>query len=223
MRKISFVNEEYYHIYNRGVDKRTIFECQEDLDRFFESMKEFNVIEPIGSIYANSLNIKRNKKFRSSAPKLFKKEKLVEFICYCLNPNHYHFILQQLVDDGIPKFMHRMGTGYTNYFNDKYKRDGSLCQGKYRAIHVNSNEYLLHLSVYVNLNYKVHNLEKFRSSAPKLFKSSWGEYINDNKEDFCKKDIILDQFGSAEDYRGFAEDSLKRIKENKQIKNFLLE
>ena len=55
MRKVKFINGEYYHIYNRGVDKRTVFECQEDLDRFFQSMNEFNVIEPIGSIYENSL------------------------------------------------------------------------------------------------------------------------------------------------------------------------
>jgi len=231
MRKISFVNEEYYHIYNRGVDKRTIFEYYEDLDRFLESMEEFNVIEPIGSIYLNNLNL-NNKKLRSSASQTFSRkkisnEKLVDFVCYCLNPNHYHFLLQQLVDDGIPKFMHRLGTGYTNYFNKKYKRNGSLCQGKYQAIHIGSNEYLLHLSAYVNLNYKVHGLEKLRSSASQLFKSSWDEYVgngNRNKrEDFCEKDIILDQFGSAEDYKGFAEDSLERIKENKQIKKFLIE
>ena len=79
MRKVKFVNEEYYHIYNRGVDKRTVFECREDLDRFFQSMNEFNVIEPIGSIYGsiyeNSLiKIRKNKearKFGSSTPKLF--------------------------------------------------------------------------------------------------------------------------------------------------------
>ncbi len=62
MRKIKFVNDQYYHIYNRGVDKRTIFECQEDLDRFFQSMSEFNVLEPIGSIYENSFLKKRKEK-----------------------------------------------------------------------------------------------------------------------------------------------------------------
>jgi len=247
VRKVKFINNEYYHIYNRGVDKRLIFNCPKDLNRFFESMKEFNTIDPIGSIYENHLvknrnikNIKQEKKFGSSASKLFENDKLVEFICYCLNPNHYHFILQQIVDKGIEKFMHKIGTGYTKYFNEKYKRSGSLCQGKYKAIHINSNEYLLHLSAYVNLNYKVHNLEKFGSRATKLFQSSWDEYIfSDNsasrnnksennsnntfEKDFCEKKIILDQFKNAIEYKKFAEDSLKRIKENKQIKNFLLE
>ena len=247
MRKTKFINNEYYHIYNRGVDKRLIFDQQNDLDRFFESMKEFNTMDPIGSIYENHLvknrnikNIKQEKKFGGSATKLFKNDKLVKFICYCLNPNHYHFILQQIVDKGIQKFMHKLG-GYTEYFNEKYKRSGSLFQGRYKAIHINSNEYLLHLSAYVNLNYKVHNLEKFGGRATKLFQSSWDEYISNNgdksgksknnknnsnnalEKDFCEKKIILDQFENATEYKKFAEDSLKRIKENKQIKFFLLE
>lgn len=227
MRKFKFVNDEYYHIYNRGVDKRTIFECQEDLDRFFESMKEFNTINPIDSIFEAK---RLRKKLRGRTSELSEDEKLVNFVCYCLNPNHYHFLLQQLVDKGIQKFMQKIGTGYVMYFNKKHKRSGSLFQGKYKAIHVNSNEYLLHLNTYINLNYKIHNLEKFRGSTSKLFKSSWEEYIKDNrnrnneqKKDFCEKDIILDQFGNIEDYKGFAKDSLKRIRENKQIKKLLLE
>ena len=227
MRKVKFVNGEYYHIYNRGVDKRTIFECQKDLDRFFLSMKEFNILAPIGSIYENFLakarEKKQTKKFGNSVPKLLKEDELVGFICYNLLPNHYHFILQQLIDRGITKFMHKLSLGYTNHFNKIYKRSGSLFQGEYKAIHIDSNEYLLHLSAYVNLNYQVHNLEKFGGRASKLLKSSWGEYIGENKENFCKKDIILHQFGSALDYKNFAEDSLKRIKENKEIKKFLLE
>ena len=217
MRKVKFINGEYYHIYNRGVDKRTVFECQEDLDRFFQSMNEFNVIEPIGSIYQEIL---RRKKIGDLVSK---EERLVEFTCYCLNPNHYHFVLRQIVEEGIKKFMHKLSLGYTMFFNKKHKRSGSLFQGPFKAIHIDSNEYLLHLSAYVNLNYQVHNLEKFGGRASKLLKSSWGEYIGENKENFCKKDIILHQFGSALDYKNFAEDSLKRIKENKEIKKFLLE
>ncbi len=234
MKNPTFINEEYYHIYNRGVDKRIIFKNKNDLRRFFQSMDEFNIIDPIGSIYENSftrINIKEKTSLGSRTPKSttfkLKKDKLVNFVCYCLNPNHYHFLLQQLVDDGIPKFMHKIGTGYTNYFNEKYKRSGSLCQGKYKAIHIDSNEYLLHLSAYINLNYKVHDYNLLGSRTPKLIKSSWEEYVEDNdnknKKDFCEKDIILDQFGNIEDYKGFTKDSLKEIKENKQIKKLLLE
>lgn len=212
MRKIPLVTGEYYHIYNRGVDKRNIFSNKEDMLRFLQSMDQFNNVEPIGSIYENSFLKKDNNDsgLGSSTPKL----KLVEFACYCVNPNHYHFILKQLVDDGIKNFMHRIGTGYTNYFNNKEKRNGALFQGRFKSIHINSNEYLLHLSAYVNLNDKVH---KLGSSTPKLeSQSSWKEYTwpeSSTSNDFikCDKDIILKQFRTVKNYKDFAESSLKNI------------
>ena len=125
MRNISFVNGEFYHIYNRGTDKRNIFSDRDDINRFFQSMKEFNVIEPIGSIYENSF---KSQQLGSRASKLELNKKLVNFICYCLNPNHYHFILEQITEKGIEKLLHRIGTGYTKYFNNKNERSGSLFQ-----------------------------------------------------------------------------------------------
>lgn len=122
MRKINFANGEYYHIFNRGVDKRIIFSSQKDYARFFQSVDEFNSIDPIGSLYENSFR-KRENQVSKKAPR---KKKLIEIICYCFNPNHYHFILKQLIDRGIEKFMHRLGIGYTKYFNQKYDRNGVL-------------------------------------------------------------------------------------------------
>lgn len=214
MRKIKFVTEEHYHIFNRGVDKRKIINDEEDLDRFFQSMKEFNRVEPIGSIYENSLAKHQLGNHRSRA------SKLVSFVCYCINPNHYHFLLKPLVDDGISKFMHRLGTGYTNYFNKKHDRNGVLFQGAFKAILVDSNEYLLHLSAYINLNHKVHSL------GSRASKSSWEEYVvgAEGKKDFCEKGIILGQFKNELEYKKFAEDSLKDIKERREeMKDLLLE
>ena len=118
-----FANGEYYHIYNRGVDKRSVFMDKFDFERFLQSIEEFNSENPIGSIYENSF-IKDQTEG--------KKKKLVRIICYCLNPNHYHFILEQLVDRGIEKFMHKLGLGYTQYFNLKHHRSGALFQGPFR-------------------------------------------------------------------------------------------
>jgi len=207
MRKVKFINGEYYHIFNRGVDKRAVFMEQDDLQRFFQGMKEFNNIEPIGSIYENSF---RKDQLGNSV------SKLVNFICFCLNPNHYHFILEQSVEQGIEKFMHRLGIGYTQYFNKKYERSGFLFQGPFKAIHIDSNEYLLHLSAYVNLNERVHEFGNGVS------KSSWVEYTK-NLDNFCKKSIVLDQFKDASEYKTFAEDALKSIKERKDIEKLLLE
>ncbi|MBI5400540.1 MAG: transposase [Candidatus Yonathbacteria bacterium] len=224
IRKTAFVEGEHYHVYNRGVDKRNIFSDEFDVQRFFQSMEEFNVIDPIGSIYQNSFtkNTTKDSQLGSSTPKL----KLVNFICYCLNQNHYHFILEQVSDKGIEKFMHRLGTGYTNYFNKNNKRNGALFQGKFKAVHIDSNEQLLHVSAYVNLNDKMHQLG---SSTPKLVKSrsSWGEYTADSKDNFCSKDIILEQFKNTKEYRKFAEASLGDIIQRKNslrnITEYLME
>ncbi len=208
MRKTQFANNEYYHVFNRGVDKREIFSDYDDLPRFFQSMDEFNDINPIGSIFENS--------FRKFEKPISKKERLVEFVCYCLNPNHFHLILKQLVDRGIEKFMQRLGNGYTKYFNNKYNRSGSLFQGRYKSVHISSNEQLLHVSVYVNLNNKVHQL------GHSVSRSSWGEYIgDDDKHSFCEKYIVLGQFNNVNEYKLFAEDTLKDIKERKEMEELL--
>ncbi len=220
IRKTPFIIGEFYHIYNRGVEKREFFLDLNDQKRFFQSMHEFNTLEPIGSIYEKQFI---DKKFGSKASK---SEKLVNFVAYCLNSNHYHFILEQTADKGIEKFMQRLGTGYAKYFNKKYKRSGVLFQGKFKAVHVSSNNYLLHLSAYVNLNNLVHQLE---SKASKLVKSktSWEEYIEDNSVGFCKRSIILEQFKNKREYKKFAEESLRGILEKRyeldDFEDFLLE
>ena len=208
MRRESFANGQFYHVFNRGVDKRMIFLDRYDYTRFLQSMEEFNSIEPIGSIYERSFDKDKTKG-----------KPLIKFVAYCINPNHYHFILQQVAEKGIERFMQRLGMGYAKYFNNKYKRNGVLFQGKFKAKHVDSNEYLLRLGAYVNLNYKVHKL------GHRVSKSSWEEYISD-REGLCAKNIILRQFKNIAEWRSFAEDSLDDIlkgKEKFKEMGFLLE
>lgn len=203
MRKVPFVGSEYYHIYNRGVDKRSIFNDYKDLERFFQSIKEFNSIEPIGSIFENSFEKRKSKQ-----------DRLVEIICYCLNPNHYHFVLRQLVEKGISEFMRRLG-GYTWYFNNRHKRNGALFQGRFKSSHINSNEYLLHVSAYVNLN------NRFHGEPYKLSKSSLDEYLGKERECICNADIVLGQYKNSKDYQKFALSSLEHILRRKELEKEL--
>ena len=178
MRKFKFTNGEFYHVYNRGVDKRAVFMNHYDFDRFLQCMQEFNSIKPIGSIFENSF---RN---RTLSNPIAKCAKLVDVVCYCLNINHYHMILRQRLNNGISEFMRRIGTGFTQHFNFKQKRTGALFQGKFKAKHINSNEYLLHLSAYINLNNEVHKM-----TNGKKFRSSWGEFVtalNKTNIQICK-------------------------------------
>ena len=203
-RKVNFVEGGYYHIYNRGVDKRNIFSDKSDLKRFIQSMEEFNVKSPIGSLYENSFIKEKELGGRTS--------KLVQLIAYCLNPNHYHLILTPLMEKGIEKFMQRIGTGYTMYFNEKYKRSGSLFQGKFKSKHINSNEYLVQVSSYVNLN----NYDKNGILKKSLNASSWIEYTQSTIFNICEKSIILGQFQSKKEYKSFALEAWKNTSERKE-------
>ncbi|MBU1046551.1 transposase [Patescibacteria group bacterium] len=207
MRKDPFVIGEYYHIYNRGTDKRIIFKDKWDLERFLKSMDKFNVLDPIGSLQINQY------KNELSSPTT----KLVDVVCYCLNPNHYHFILTPLIEGGIEKFIQRLSGGYTRYFNEKYRRTGVLFQGKYKSILINSDKYLTYLGAYVNLNNRIHQLSsrttKLENKDKKMFwKSSWEEFIDENKDIICNKSILLDRYnGNIKEYKEFAESVVKGV------------
>lgn len=205
MRRIPLAVGEIYHIFNRGVDKRIVFNDQKDIERFFQCMTAFNSLKPVGSLYEQS--------FQKEKTKI---KPLVHFVAYNLLPNHFHFILEQAAENGISQFMKRLLGGYTWYFNNKHKRSGALFQGAFKSKHVDSNEYLLHVSAYVNLNDKMRQLG---GSVAKLGKSSWYDYVgSENKfSNMCtKKDIVLGQFRSKEEYKKFALSSLEDIRVNKE-------
>lgn len=215
MRKIPpLINGEYYHLYNRGVDKRDIFLDVEDYFRFLKSLNEFNQVDPIISLY-----IADQLKDRGivGVGSLQTKEKLVEIIAYNLIPNHFHLILKQLKDGGISEFMKRIGTGYTGYFNYKNKRTGALFQGRFKAVHIDSNEKLVYLSAYVNGNHIVHGIKdggKF---------SSLVEYSS-GKKFLCNPEPMLCQFNSVKDYLKYVENTAKEINEIREdMKNYLIE
>jgi len=192
MRNHKFAIGEYYHVYNRGVDKRNIFEDLRDLGRFIKSIREFNTLEPIGSLYELSF-IKPDNTPKSKT--------LVKIVAYCVNKNHFHFLLTPLVDQGVEKFMQRIG-GYTRYFNEKHKRTGALFQGKFKSKHVANNTYLLHLSAYINMN----NRNPLGSRTTKLSKSSLEEYQK-KERGFCEKEIITSQFKNSATYLKFCQES----------------
>src|SRR3989344_5845137 len=218
MRKESFAIGEYYHIYNRGVDKRKIVQDKFDSSRFIESLIEFNTVKPIGSIFEKNRSKNKLSKIKIHKP-------LINIVAYCLNPNHFHMILEQIEDSGISKFMKRLAGGYSWYFNNRYKRSGTLFQGPFKAKHIDSNEYLLHVSTYVNLNDKVHRVG--HQVANKLVKSSWNEYLSPEKLGTCKKDIILKQFKSPGEYENYAlkmlPEFLHKKEEEKEIAELLIE
>jgi len=159
MRKEPLVTGESYHVYNRGVDKRDTFNDVHDLERFKESIRQFNQIDGVGSLELH------HKQMRGlDSPPLVVSEPLVAIVAFCVNPNHFHFILKQLVDGGIPKFLQKLQGGYTYYFNHRHDRSGSLFQGTYKSKLIGSDEYLRKIFGYTNQNYLVHDIPSKKSS-----------------------------------------------------------
>jgi len=155
-RNIIFEDYQPYHILNRGVDKRTIFEDEADYYRFVYILYACNFGSPATNLWRRDV-IMVGKLILNGEdlPSRFierKHEQLVDILGFCLIPNHYHSILEQRIKNGISVFMQKVGNAYTKYFNLKNKRSGRLFQGPFKAILIDDENYLLRISRYVHLN-----------------------------------------------------------------------
>ena len=205
MRRQPIVTGEYYHIYNRGVDKRDIFNNQKDMDRFIESILEFNRTEGIMSL-ANL------RKTQIEAKPL--SEPLVAIVAYCLNPNHFHFVLKQLVDGGISEFMKKLQGGYTYYFNVRHARSGSLFQGTFKSQLMGSENYFNKILGYVNKNYQVHTIPKNKMN---LVIASDYEYESNDFSIVSKKEgkKVLEIFNGSKNFKKHCDEIVSIIREER--------
>jgi putative transposase len=177
MVRPQFVTGEIYHIYNRGVERRNIVQNDKDRFRFIHDLFEFNDKAPtlnVGYHHTAKTTPRRTRKL------------LVEILCFCIMPNHYHFLIKQLVDNGITLFMRKLGTGYTNYFNTKYQRVGPLFQGKFKAVLVKQEPHLLYLPHYIHLNpldliipkWRVQQIQNIQKALTFLESYRWSSYLD---------------------------------------------
>ncbi len=144
LRSVKLVESEFYHVYNRGTDKRLLFRDDTDSQRF---LKLLYLSNSVGSINVRNILRKNNEPytFERGAP-------LVSIGAYCLMPNHFHILLTPCVEDGISLFMKKLGTGYSMYFNKRYNRTGTLFEGPFKARWADSDTYLKYLYAYIHLN-----------------------------------------------------------------------
>jgi len=143
-RTFSFAPGEFYHIYNRGTDKRNIFTSRSDRDRFLALLYLANQDAPV------DLKLQGSTLYEIDEPR--EGDPIVEIVAYCLMPNHFHLLIRELEDGGISKFIQKLITGYTMYFNKRNDRNGSLFQGRFKATHVADDLYLRYLISYIHLN-----------------------------------------------------------------------
>lgn len=145
IRKIKLIGGEYYHIYNRGNSKQKIFQNEKDYQRFISLLYVSNMDENF-----DLSNLSRNSQFDVYQVK--RKINLVDMGAYCLMPNHFHILLTEKTEGGISRFMQKLSTAYSMYYNRKYKRSGSLFEGKFKSQHVDNDNHLKYLFSYIHLN-----------------------------------------------------------------------
>ena len=214
-RRPAFVTGETYHVYNRGVEQRQLYLTDDDYLRFIHDLYEFN---DINRTPACAYRLRRDAVNNSDVghpnyPNRPKREALVDILVFCVMPNHFHLMLRQLVDGGITKFMQKLGTGYANYFNTKFKRTGALFQGKFKAKLLTRESHFLYLPQYIHFNAldlcgekwregKVRNVDAAIKFLAKYRWSSYPDYIGiKNYPSVTRRGLILDTFGGVEGYK----------------------
>jgi len=176
---------QYYHVYNRGVEKRDIFLDNQDYVVFLGLLKKY--------LTGENLEKSNNRhKFKHLGDD-------VKLLSYCLMPNHFHLLLYQESEKGISQFMRKLATGYVMYFNNRYDRVGGLFQGRYKASLIASDPYLYHISRYIHLNPK--NYLDYPYSSLRYYERPESSPV------WLTTENILDLFdNSPEQYRSFVED-----------------
>ncbi|HEY4508206.1 MAG TPA: transposase [Candidatus Paceibacterota bacterium] len=143
-RNVTFAEGEFYHLYNRGTEKRIIFTCKADYERFMTLLFLCN-----GKI---AVDLKIQGRTLYEVQYIDKGETIVDICAYCLMPNHFHLLLKEKTKNGISHFLQKLLTGYTMYFNKRYDRRGTLFEGRSKARHADGDQYLSYLFAYIHLN-----------------------------------------------------------------------
>jgi len=203
IRKQKLVPNSIYHIYNRGVEKRTIFIDDNDRLRFVKGLAIFNDKRPI----TNS-----DIKFSNLETHLRQRKFLVDILAFCLMPNHFHLLLTPRVNNGVTEFMRKVGTGYVNYFNLRHKRVGTLFQGKFKSVLIDNEPQFIHIPYYIHLNpldimqpnWKESGIKNRKNAVNFLDSYKWSSHSDyRGKESFpfvINKDILSDYFVDEDGY-----------------------
>lgn len=215
------VIDQYYHIFNRGVNKQPIFQGIRDYKRALDIFEFYSFNPKLRFSKFLLLSKEEKSNFMDSLHKI--NDKLVDLICFCLMPNHFHLLLNQLKDNGISKYMANLQNSFTRYFNTKHERIGPLLQGQFKAVLIEDDNQLLHVSRYIHLNpyssYVVKDLEGLEQYPW----SSFPEYLGRAAVKICNKDVILSQFKDKEDCKKFVFDQADYQRRLEGIKHLVIE
>lgn len=136
---------EFYHALNRRVDKKILFLDDQDRQRFILGLDLFNDEASVDNLHrmVNGTYVR---------PTRSNRRPLVRIHAWCLMGNHYHLLLSETQSGGMKRFLMKLNVGYAKYFNERYKRSGTLFQGRTKKVRIATDAHFLHILNYIHLN-----------------------------------------------------------------------
>jgi len=233
-RKEKFITDEFYHVVLRGIDGKKLFKDIGDHYRGIFSIYEFNNAEHVAIKDRRKARVRFKKILKEAKenppPFVDSRDKLVEVLAFCIMPNHLHLLLRQLQDEGIFKFMKKLGSGYGRYFNTKYDRKGYVFQSRFVSVRIKNDNQLKVVFAYIHSNpvsliipkWKergIKNLEKVIKFIENYKWSSYQDYIGkQNFPSVAEREFLLETIGGENGCRLFMKDWLEyrgKVKEEK--------
>lgn len=219
-RATPLVTNQIYHVFNRGIDKRPTFVTKRQYNRALQTINFYRF--PAGVVKLSKY-LEYNSRRQSAALSLLQNPgSIVEILAFCLMPNHYHLLLRQTKDRGISKFIGNFQNSYTKYFNRSNQKDGAIFLNQFKAVRVEDDEQLIHVSRYIHLNPFTSYLVTSPGKLEGYPWSSLAEYT-ENQDGFTEKSLILDLFKDKTTYRDFVLNQADYQKTLHQMQHLILE
>lgn len=219
-RIIPLVTDEVYHVYNRGINRQPTFNTKREYQRAILTIKYYKVLDPPTRL-SKFLQLQKGRQ-EEVQEAINQREKLVEILCFCLMPNHFHFLLKQKKENGISKFLGNLQNSYTRYFNTLNERDGSLFLDQFKAKRIETDEQLIHVSRYIHLNPYTGFIVKSLVDLEAYPWSSFPAYLTGDK-DLVDLDLVLGMFPNADKYKQFVFDQADYQRKLKAIEHLIME
>jgi len=212
MQKPKFVENKIYHIYNRGVEKRKTFLDKQDYLRFIHNLFEFNDEAATKNLFFYFNRLTSEVEPHYLKPNREPRKLLVNILAFCLMPNHFHLLVQQIKENGVVRFMQKLGTGYTMYFNQKYERVGGLFQGRFKAVLVENEAHFIHLPYYIHCNpldlaapeWREREIKDYKKAMRFLENYRWSSHLDymgkKNFPSVTQRDFLLEFFEGTKGY-----------------------
>lgn len=221
-RSTAIVAGEIYHIFNRSIARQPIFLRNQDYQRAMEMVKFYIYAKPnLSFSHYKRLPLDNRKQFLENLQN--SGEKQVSILAYCFMPNHLHFLLKGLKDNGIASFMRNFQNSFAKYFNAYNERNGALFQSMFKAVRIETDAQLIHVARYIHLNPVTAYIFKNIEELEKYPWSSYAEYLTNLESKIIDKELILGYFSSIQALKKFTSDQIDYQRKLDKIKHLVLE